>query len=116
MGEPKRIRRQRAKDWRTPEGAVYVGRPTPRGNPRRVVGGKYGWMVQDSHRTWYPSSERVAVRFAAAKFRRWLKTSDYAWRLMRLEELRGKDLVCWCALDQACHADVLLDMANDCGE
>jgi hypothetical protein len=28
-----------------------------------------------------------------------------------LPELRGKDLVCWCAPD-ACHADVLLELAN----
>ena len=27
-------------------------------------------------------------------------------------ELRGKDLACWCELDQACHADVLLELAN----
>ncbi len=27
-------------------------------------------------------------------------------------ELRGKDLVCWCPLDQPCHADVLLEIAN----
>ena len=28
------------------------------------------------------------------------------------EQLRGKNLVCWCALDQPCHADVLLKIAN----
>ena len=28
-----------------------------------------------------------------------------------LEELRGKDLVCWCA-PLPCHADVLLRLAN----
>ena len=27
-----------------------------------------------------------------------------------LEVLRGKDLVCWCPLDQPCHADVLLEL------
>jgi hypothetical protein len=27
-------------------------------------------------------------------------------------ELRGKNLACWCGLDQACHADVLLELAN----
>jgi hypothetical protein len=27
-------------------------------------------------------------------------------------ELRGKDLACWCPLDQPCHADVLLEIAN----
>jgi hypothetical protein len=26
--------------------------------------------------------------------------------------LRGRDLACWCALDQPCHADVLLELAN----
>lgn len=26
--------------------------------------------------------------------------------------LRGKDLVCWCA-PEACHADVLLEIANE---
>lgn len=28
------------------------------------------------------------------------------------EELRGKNLACWCPLDQPCHADVLLELAN----
>ncbi len=27
--------------------------------------------------------------------------------------LRGKNLACWCKLDQPCHADVLLELAND---
>ena len=27
-------------------------------------------------------------------------------------ELRGRDLACWCPLSEACHADVLLDVAN----
>jgi hypothetical protein len=27
-------------------------------------------------------------------------------------ELRGKNLACWCPLDQPCHADVLLRLAN----
>lgn len=29
-----------------------------------------------------------------------------------LEELRGKNLACWCPLDQPCHADALLYWAN----
>lgn len=28
------------------------------------------------------------------------------------EHLRGRDLACWCALDQPCHADVLIELAN----
>lgn len=27
-------------------------------------------------------------------------------------ELRGKNLACFCPLDQPCHADVLLEIAN----
>jgi hypothetical protein len=29
-----------------------------------------------------------------------------------LAPLRGKNLACFCALDQPCHADVLLRLAN----
>ena len=27
-------------------------------------------------------------------------------------DIRGHDLACWCPLDQPCHADVLLELAN----
>ena len=30
----------------------------------------------------------------------------------RYDELRGRDLACWCPLDGPCHADVLLERAN----
>jgi hypothetical protein len=29
-----------------------------------------------------------------------------------IDELRGKNLACWCPLDQPCHADVLLELVN----
>jgi len=32
--------------------------------------------------------------------------------LESLPELRGRDLGCYCRLDQECHADVLLELAN----
>ena len=31
-------------------------------------------------------------------------------------ELAGRDLACWCPLDEPCHADVLLEVANDAGD
>ena len=34
--KPKRIQRKRAKGWRTPDGAIYVGRPTRYGNPFKI--------------------------------------------------------------------------------
>jgi len=33
------------------------------------------------------------------------------WRL-RLHELRGKNLACWCPLGADCHGDFLLERAN----
>ena len=103
---PIRIQRKRTKGWRMPEGAVYVGRPSRFGNP--FTGDK-----------------------AVALFRRWLtgalsqrefiqRKDDGSWALYsdrkliahEIEKLRGKDLTCWCPLDQPCHADVLLDLAN----
>jgi len=96
MSKPIRVQRQRTKGWRMPENTVYVGRPTKWGNPYHVelVGG---------------NREHVCVLFW-----RYLKEtpigSDLAAEAKR--QLRGKDLACWCPLDQPCHADVLLEIAN----
>ncbi|MCP5036571.1 MAG: DUF4326 domain-containing protein, partial [Rhodobacteraceae bacterium] len=29
-----------------------------------------------------------------------------------IDQLKGKNLACWCPLDAPCHADVLLELAN----
>ncbi len=34
------------------------------------------------------------------------------WIMDARRDLRGKNLACFCALDKACHADVLLRLAN----
>ncbi len=109
---PKRIQRRRVKGWRMPENAVYVGRPSAHRNPWRMVNcGCYGWMVQDQVRNWYPSSERVARRFAVWKFRKWMR-GEFAQRRLAVKDLRGKDLACWCKIGDPCHADILLEIAN----
>lgn len=106
---PERIQRKRTKGWRMPEGAVYVGRPSYWGNPFgpdefSVVAITDGvpWDLQ-----WRP--------WAVAEYRRWLEDpgdSGYARRVEAVIQLGGKDLACWCPLDQPCHADVLLEIAN----
>lgn len=75
----------------TPNTAVYVGRPTIWGNP--FVIGKDGTRAEviEKYRA-YITSEPELVRLACT-------------------ELKGADLVCWCA-PEACHADVLLEIAN----
>lgn len=92
---PKRIQRRRSKGWRMPEGAVYVGRPTKWGNPF-IVG-------RDGSRT-----ECVEI------FRCWLTETNAGRDVLAQakRELRGKDLCCWCRLDQSCHGDVLLKVIN----
>lgn len=42
---PVRIQRRRTKGWRMPEGAVYVGRPSPWGNPFPVSGDWIMWTA-----------------------------------------------------------------------
>jgi hypothetical protein len=106
---PQRIQRQRTKGWRMPEGATYVGRPTKWGNPN-VIHGRHvvEWNGQEHYCA--PGEARgVAVRLFAEDFRqdRLGVTPEDARR-----ELAGRDLVCWCPLDQPCHADVLLELAN----
>jgi hypothetical protein len=44
-----------------------------------------------------------------AKYRAWLLEQPAL--MAALPELRGKDLICWCAPER-CHADVLLELAN----
>ena len=95
---PQRIQRRRTKGWKMPENTVYVGRPTIWGNPYRV-------------------SRYVTHEQAVNAYRRLLHSSfgqnSLSVTLPLLKrELAGKDLACWCPLDQPCHADILLEIAN----
>ena len=93
--KPKRIQRKRTKGWRMPEGAVYVGRPTKWGNPFAMFD------------TGQKMTRLEAVNCFRVYVLQQLRGPGYP-----LRELRGKDLACWCPLDQPCHADVLLEIAN----
>jgi hypothetical protein len=102
---PRRIQRQRTKGWRMPPGAVYVGRPSRWGNLWTVAGMRQaGWTGSDAH----------LAPFAVGMFRRGMHVCLPVCEpiLAALPELRGRDLACWCRLDQPCHADVLLELAN----
>ena len=71
---------------------VYVGRPSPWGNPFK--------MENEEDR------ERVIRLFQAHLLATLKRKPDF------LEPLRGKNLACWCPLDKKCHADILLELAN----
>lgn len=118
MSAPKRIQRKRTKGWRMPEGAVYVGRPTKWGNPFKVGEGwdaPFVWHLE----SYDESSNRdglvaLTPAMAVEMFRESFGQTPelIAARSQWCAELRGKDLACYCPLDQPCHADVLLEWAN----
>ena len=131
---PKRIQRLRTAGWKKPAGAVYVGRPGKWGNPfaAKIKAGYHG-----------PGGEvglaTMTRQMLADEFREWLLTPTTIWKnrpesacgdtartsLMgvpfagrpTVAEIRaglaGKDLMCWCPTSQPCHADVLLEIANE---
>jgi hypothetical protein len=45
-------------------------------------------------------------------FRAWVGWTENYIAVNVMGVLSGHDLVCWCPLDQPCHADVLLELAN----
>lgn len=110
---PNRIQRSRAKGWRIPAGAIYVGRPTRWGNPF-IVGRD---VERLAHYYDFRKNVDLWTDWPVAD----AATAVEAYRAMRCTgtflddikgELRGHDLACWCRLDQPCHADVLLELAN----
>lgn len=111
---PKRIQRKRTKGWKMPAGTVAVSRPSKWGNPYTVEAiGMTEWIVCEwgeavSEKT---RSRASALALALRYYRLWAELQidlepDF------LAPLRGKDLVCWCAEDKPCHADILLELAN----
>jgi len=96
---PKRIQRKRTKGYRLPPDAVYVGRPTQWGNPFT-----------------YAPAARVSRMICVTLYRNWVTEEVQRYLTIDLAPLRGHDLACWCPLDQPCHADVLLELANATGE
>ncbi len=108
-----------------PEGALYVGRPTKWGNP----------FTPDNYRFCTSAGERPAtIAECVALYRAHLTCDDprcldvhgdgsgvmeHSWTAgLDVTELRGKDLACWCPLEDEhgnrvpCHADVLVELAN----
>ena len=90
---PKRIQMRRDRPWRVDHpDAVIVARPSKWGNPFSV------------------GAEGIPDRATAVEmFRAAVVQSPPSG----LHDLRGKDLACWCPLGQPCHADVLLELANE---
>lgn len=111
---PTRIQLSRKKGWRMPENTSVVDRRSKWGNPFRV--GKepshlildvWGWSLHDPDiRGTCDTIQQTVIRF------RRLIENDGHYQAYAQLELRGKNLACWCGKGP-CHADVLLQIANE---
>lgn len=107
---PVRIQRKRTKGWRMPDNTIYVGRPGRWGNPFEI--GSVGWIPVDDSGVWSKEQHEPLTREQAVEcFAHSAKFTAREWP-GHFSALVGKDLACWCPLDQPCHADVLLVLAN----
>ena len=106
---PCRVQLSRKKGWRMPPNTVSVARPTKWGNP---------WKIDAYYDAGFQGTEGHARQTCVDAFRAWhLRERHWAHGCNQPSppdptELRGKNLACWCPLDQPCHADVLLELAN----
>lgn len=112
---PRRIQQRRSKGWAKPDGAVSVARPHRFGNPIRIIDKR---VVLNGVDLFVGNVHTTPTELAAFTVR------AYRWQLLNhpnvigytpddvARELRGTDLMCFCPLDQPCHADVLLEIAN----
>jgi hypothetical protein len=87
------------RDGSIPPDAVYIGRRVRR------------WQ-ESKWRNRFVIDKDGSREEVIAKFERWLHDDPEGQRLLGdIGELRGQDLLCWCA-PKACHGDVLLRLAN----
>lgn len=109
---PKRIQLKRTKGWRMPEGAVKVDRTTKWGNPwspknSTVIG--VGEKNQGQTFQYRPFTPDECIK----AYRESVESREFGYGVADVRnELRGKNLACWCKPGYPCHADVLLELAN----
>jgi hypothetical protein len=103
-----------------PLGVIYVGRPSRFGNPWGnwcEVALSVALFEDTVNGIWNPELLRdyadFEVRHIYNERRDWLRQlgCGHPAEIVRAD-LAGKDLACWCRLDQICHADALLRVAN----
>lgn len=109
---------RRVKGYRKPEGAVNVARPSKWSNPHRIsyddAGGGFFYRVDHPDGTHsICQTPADAHRQAVDSFRSDLWCGRLPITIEQVQaRLVGHDLACWCPPTMPCHADVLLELAN----
>jgi hypothetical protein len=93
LKKPVRVQLSRKKGYRIPENTVVVSRPSKWGNPFK------------------PGIDAPDVAGTVQLFIKYINTHKHFKQQVK-EELKGKNLACWCKPGDSCHADVLLRIAN----
>lgn len=112
------MQRFRARGWRMPDGTRFVGRPSRWGNPFRI-GQPVPRIVPlpglperatgtVPARLVGTSIPDAAIAVSAYEL---LINTHCLYEDIRID-LRGLNLACWCPLNQPCHRNVLLGIAN----
>ena len=108
MTTPVRIQLSRAKGWRMPENTVKVDRTTKWGNPFVVGDDLTQAEAVALHRSLLTTGNYRETKSCSA-----IDGALYGIGIrMEINQLRGKNLACWCKLGAPCHADVLIELAN----
>ncbi len=106
---PVRIQLKPSEDNLMPDHVVNVSDPGPWGNP--FIVGVHG----TEHECVELYDNLMAGILCTATDNFIAQRSSYRYMVKYIQTLQGKDLACWCPLDQPCHADVLIGLANPAG-
>lgn len=109
MKKPERIQLRRKKGWKMPPNTLKVDRSTKWGNP--FIVGKHGTLRECVLKFIRLCAGQVEL--AGSGPRNFDEQNAFLEQLHNnLDELKGKNLACWCDHNGPCHADVLLLIAN----
>lgn len=107
-----RIQRSRARGWKMPDGALYVGRGSMWGNPFAAPDPA---LAARMFRCWLTGSVRSPALLDCRKVLPGPLDERRRGILAEIGMLRGRTLACWCRPGQPCHADVLTELADHQG-
>jgi len=129
---PARVQLRRTRGWRMPADTVKIDRTTKWGNPylvervgmvdsgdrdddgRPVMVWPWRCIPKDAPAFidgWFFATKREAQQKAVDLYRAELsRRPDLV--AASLDELRHKNLACWCGEDEPCHGDVWIEVAN----